>query len=64
MMYEGGYTQLQLLIIFGLVFFSELTAWKVRSERKMFSLPTSEHELPVPDKERITVDRVESPKTL
>lgn len=61
--YQNTFTQLQLLIIFGLVFFSEITAWKVRSERKKFPLPTSDQELPVPDNDGMSLDRGELPKT-
>jgi hypothetical protein len=61
--YGNTFAQLQLLIIFGLVFFSETTAWKVRSERSKFLIPTSEQKLPVPDKEGMKLDQAELPKT-
>ncbi len=61
--FQNSFAQLQLLIIFGLVFFSETTAWKVRSERKKFPLPTSDQELPVPNKEGMILDQAELPKT-
>ncbi|MFX0123011.1 MAG: hypothetical protein ACFFAE_05180 [Candidatus Hodarchaeota archaeon] len=62
--YGDVYGYLKLLILFGFLFFSEITAWKVRSERKKFPLLPSEQQIAVLDEERITIDRTESPKTL
>ncbi|MFX1505294.1 MAG: hypothetical protein ACFFDC_04175 [Promethearchaeota archaeon] len=62
MWYDVIYTQLQLLIAFGFVFFSEITAWKVRSERKRL-VPEIQHELPISDDVRTKPDLINSPKT-
>ncbi|MFW9906122.1 MAG: hypothetical protein ACFFFH_17515, partial [Candidatus Thorarchaeota archaeon] len=51
--YDVIYNQLQLLIVFGLVFFSEITAWKVRSERKKTLQFPTEQKLPPPNKENM-----------
>jgi hypothetical protein len=61
MWYDTIYTQLQLLIVLGFVFFSEITTWKVHSERKKFH-SISEQELPVPKKESMVLDQAELSK--
>ncbi|UCG03321.1 MAG: hypothetical protein JSW11_04880 [Candidatus Heimdallarchaeota archaeon] len=63
MWYDVIYTQLQLLIAFGFMFFSEITAWKVRSERKRLLPQTPQQEFPVSDSEGTKSDLVKSPKT-
>ncbi|UCG90351.1 MAG: hypothetical protein JSU57_01070, partial [Candidatus Heimdallarchaeota archaeon] len=55
--YGDLYSSIKLLIVFGLVFFSELSAWKVRSERKKLNLPTSEQELPVHENEGLVLEK-------
>ncbi|MFX0209819.1 MAG: hypothetical protein ACFFDT_27805, partial [Candidatus Hodarchaeota archaeon] len=55
--YGDLYSSLKLLIAFGLVFFSELTAWKVRSERKKLNFSTKEQKLPIHENEGITLER-------
>ncbi len=60
--YDDVYSSLKLLIVFGLVIFSELTAWKVRSERKKFVLPTSEQEGFKHENERIKLERADLTK--
>lgn len=61
--YGDIYAEFRLLIVFGLVFFSELTAWKIRSERKKFISPTSEQESAVHDNEGIASTQAKSTKT-
>ena len=57
MWFDVIYNQLQLLIVLGLVFFSEITAWKVRSERKKSLQPPAKPQLPVPGAEQAIIDQ-------
>lgn len=61
--YDDLYSSFKLLIAFGLLFFSELTSWKVRSERKKFILPISEQETVVHDNEGRVMTRGEITKS-
>ena len=58
-----SYAPFQLLAIFGLLFFSEMTTWKVRSERKKMAQPSKSQEQPLPNSERVTSRQEESSKT-
>ncbi len=53
--FDDPYAHLRLLIILGLVFFSELTAWKVRVERKKWISSISEQGSKVLDNEEALV---------
>ncbi|MFX1285565.1 MAG: hypothetical protein ACFFB5_18140 [Promethearchaeota archaeon] len=57
--YGDLYSSLKLLIAFGLVFFSELTTWKVRSERRKFISSTNKQKLSIHENEGITLERTE-----
>ncbi|MFX1248997.1 MAG: hypothetical protein ACFFBQ_16535 [Promethearchaeota archaeon] len=52
-----GYGQIILILLIGLMFFSELTYWKAHSERKTVKLPASDRELPVHDDEGLLLNR-------
>jgi hypothetical protein len=45
------------------VFFSELTTWKVRSERKKILQSSTDQKLSPPNKETVVAPQKESPKT-
>ncbi|MHA2245777.1 MAG: hypothetical protein ACXADY_12500 [Candidatus Hodarchaeales archaeon] len=57
------YAEFRLLIVFVLVFFSELTAWKIHSERKKFISSSSEQESVGQDNEGIVLTQAKSTKT-
>ena len=61
--YDDLYSSFKLLIAFGLLFFSELTSWKARSERKKLMFPISGQETVVHDNEGRALTRGEITKS-